>query len=349
MTDRVTNEIYFSFFMFTADLKPNDESYTNVLIGHLRHLQEIGYKGYDVHIASGPPGLSHEEEVKSYERLKRAFDKAGLRDAKFTTNVGTTRTFDPTSPFKEQRERAQAYLKSRVDITRVLGGNGSIMAGPFLYPYGVFPLTDNNEPLWSDALQDWLAQRYPPARVALQELGEYAEKKGIKLAIEPVKSWETPGPNHVSDTLDFLEGVTSKQVGVAVDTAQVVMESQGPEVFRRNIERAHRAGRLHYVHISAPDRGAVHDSWIPWNIVLPEIRPVYSGPLLIEVFNAVPPFDSSMRMSRRRFWRPGEDAPQDRPDAYAIATKAFAELERQLQTSASIHDSMRSAPTLTAP
>jgi hypothetical protein len=128
------------------------------------------------------------------------------------------------------------------------------------------------------------------------------------------------------------------------------MESQGPEVFRRNIERAHRAGRLHYVHISAPDRGAVHDSWIPWNIVLPEIRPVYSGPLLIEVFNAVPPFDSSMRMSRRRFWRPGEDSPQDRPDAYAIAKAAFAELERQLRTEASVHDSMAAdAKVLTAP
>ena len=86
------------------------------------------------------------------------------------------------------------------------------------------------------------------------------------------------------------------------------MESQGPTIFKENVARAVRAeNRLHYVHISAPDRGAVRDSWIPWDIMLREIEPVYRGPYLIEVFNAIPPFDSSMRMARRRFWRPGED------------------------------------------
>ena len=34
------------------------------------------------------------------------------------------------------------------------------MSGPFLYPYGNFPLTDNGESLWSDALQDWMISRY---------------------------------------------------------------------------------------------------------------------------------------------------------------------------------------------
>ena len=331
MAERVKNEIYFSFFMFTADLQPDNEAYTKVLINHLRALAEMGYKGYDVHVASRPPGLSYEQELKSYERLKKSFDKAGFEDAKFTTNVGSTRTFDPTSPYKEQREQAQLYLRSRIDITRVLGGDDSIMAGPFLYPYGVFPLTDDGEPLWSDALQDWLKPRYLAAQAGFDELADYAQKRGVKLAIEPVKSWETPGPNQVSDTLDFLEGVKSCQVGVAVDTAQVVMESQGPAVFRQNIKSASQSGRLHYVHISAPDRGAVHDSWIPWGIMLPEILPVYTGPLLVEVFNAVPPFASSMRMSRRRFWRPGEDAPVPSvPSAYDVAREGIAELKRRL-------------------
>ena len=39
-----------------------------------------------------------------------------------------------------------------------------------------------------------------------------------------------------------------------------------------NVARAAQQDRLYYVHISAPDRGAVHDSWIPWETVLGEDR-----------------------------------------------------------------------------
>jgi sugar phosphate isomerase/epimerase len=330
MNATARREIYFSFFMFTVDLRPDDTSYTRVLIDHLKALTEMGYDGFDVHIPSQPATVDHRLEVDSYVRLRKAFDDAGLQDAKFSTNVGSTRTFDPTSPYKEQREQALAYLKSRVDITWALGGD-SIMSGPFLSPYGVFPLTDNGDPMWSDALQDWLAPRYEAARPVIEQLAEYASTKDVKLAIEPVKNWEIPGPNMVSEVLDFLDGVQSSQCGVLVDTAQVVMEAQGPTVFKNNVARAAEHDRLYSVHISAPDRGEVRDSWIAWDLILGEIEPVYDGPYLIEVFNAIPPLDDSMRMSRRRFWRPGEDEPQPKADsAYDVASSALETVREQL-------------------
>ena len=327
-------EIFFSFFMFTADLRPQDPSYTRILIEHIKALTEMGYGGFDLHIASQSASVDHKIEVDGYVALKRAFDAAGLEGVKFTTNVGTTRTFDPTSPYEEQRRQALSYLKSRVDITRVLGGD-SIMSGPFLYPYGVFPVTDSGEPIWSDALLDWMKSRYHAARSVFEDLAAYAETQKVKLAIEPVKSWETPPPNMVSEVLDFLEGLEHARGGVTIDTAQVVMESQGPSVFRDNVARAARQDRLYYVHLSAPDRGAVRDSWIPWDIVLNELEPVYRGPYLIEVFNAIPPFDSSMRMARRRFWRPGEDEPTPNADsAYDVAMAALDELREQVALAA---------------
>ncbi|MHC2220155.1 sugar phosphate isomerase/epimerase [Rhizobium leguminosarum] len=331
MEEARRRDIYFSFFMFTADLRPNDAGYTQVLVRHLKALTEIGYTGFDVHIAPGPAHVGHHTEVESYISLKRAFDQAGFRDVKFTTNVGTTRTFDPTSPYEEQRKQALSYLKSRVDITSVLGGENTIMSGPFLYPYGIFPLTDDGEGIWSDALQDWMKPRYAAAASIFRELTQYAAGKGVKLAIEPVKNWETPGPTMVSEALDFLEGADIPVCGVTIDTAQVVMESQGPAIFRKNVARAIQQNRLNYVHISAPDRGAVRDSWIPWEIMLDEIEPVYSGPYLVEVFNAIPPFESSMRMTRRRFWRPGEDAPEAGVDsAYEVARAALKTLEEKI-------------------
>lgn len=331
MEEARRREIYFSFFMFTADLRPNDADYTQVLVRHLKALTEIGYTGFDVHIAPGPAHVGHHTEVESYISLKRAFDQAGFRDVKFTTNVGTTRTFDPTSPYEEQRKQALSYLKSRVDITSVLGGENTIMSGPFLYPYGIFPLTDDGEGIWSDALQDWMKPRYAAAASIFRELAQYSAGKGVKLAIEPVKNWETPGPTMVSEALDFLESADIPVCGVTIDTAQVVMESQGPAIFRKNVARAVQQSRLNYVHISAPDRGAVRDSWIPWEIMLDEIEPVYSGPYLVEVFNAIPPFESSMRMTRRRFWRPGEDAPEAGVDsAYEVARAALKTLEEKI-------------------
>lgn len=330
MTAAVEQNIYFSFFMFTADLRPDDEAYTHVLIQHLGALSEMGYGGFDLHIAPGAT-LDHHTEVKSYLRLKRAFDRAGFAAAKFTTNVGTTRTFDPTSPYAEQRRQALSYLKSRVDITFALGGEGSIMSGPFLYPYGVFPVTDAGDGIWSDALRDWLEPRYAAAAATFQELADYARDKQVTLAIEPVKNWETPGPNRVAEALDFLDSYDIPSCGVTIDTAQVVLESQGPAVFRDNVARAVRKGQLNYVHISAPDRGEVKDCWIPWEIMLGEIAPVYRGPYLVEVFNAIPPFDSSMRMTRRRFWRPGEDAPEiGRDSAYDVARTGLATLKDKL-------------------
>jgi len=323
-------DVFFSFFMFTADLKPQDPRYTQTLIDHLKALTDMGYDGFDVHIAAQPATVDHKLEVDSYVGLKKAFDEAGLTEAKFTTNVGTTRTFDPTSPYEEQRRQALSYLKSRVDITRVLGGAGSIMSGPFIYPYGVFPVTDDNEEIWSDALQDWMKSRFQAARPVFEELAAYAGAQEVKLAVEPVKSWETPPPNMVSEVLDFFDGFDLPG-GVTVDTAQVVMESQGPSIFKDNVARAVRHDRLYYVHISAPDRGKVRDSWIPWDIIVNEIEPVYRGPYLIEVFNAVPPFVSSMRMARRRFWRPGEDDPTTNSDsAYDVAMAALRELREHV-------------------
>lgn len=327
LADRSIN---LSFFMFTANLQPTDPAYTQVLIKHLAAMTEIGYGGFDLPIAPQPT-FDHRSEVDSYRRLKDAFVEAGYENIRFTTNVGTTRTFDPTSPYADQRALALSYLKSRVEITHVLGGP-SIMAGPFLFPYGVFPTTDAGEPIWSDALQDWLKPRYRFASEVFDELGAFAERLGVKLGIEPVDHWETPAPNTVSDVLQFLAKVQPKQAGVTIDSAHVVLGSTGPEVFRENVRDAVAQKRLHYVHLSPPDRGALKDSWIPWETFLPPILPVYDGPLLVEVFNAVPPFVNLMRLSRRKFWIPGEDSPVvGTPSAYVVAQEGWDVVRQKLE------------------
>lgn len=325
---RDQRDLYFSFFMFTADLRPQDSAYTRLIIQHIKELQALGYAGFDLPIAP-PAELDPASELASYVALKRAFDDAGLDDAKFTTNVAATRTFDPSSPYSGQREVALSYLKSRVDITAALGG--TIMAGPLIFPYNVFPTMDSGQPIWSDALHAWTAPRYRYARPILSELAEYAETKGVVLAIEPVDHWETPAPNTVAEVLEFLEGVPSRQIGVCVDSAHVVLSGGGPAEFEEQARRASAAGRIHSVHISAPDRGAVRGSWIPWRSFLEPLLDGYRGPLLIETFNAVPAFLAPLHLTRRKFWVPGEDRPEmGRPSAYDVAGEAIETVRHEL-------------------
>jgi sugar phosphate isomerase/epimerase len=322
--------ILFSLFMFTVDMRPDDPAYTPVLIGHLKALREMGYDGFDLPI---PPRdtTDHAPEIESYRRLKQSFDAAGLADAVFTTNVGATQRFDPTSPNAGKRQEALDYLKSRVDITAILGGN-TVMAGPIVLPYGGYPSLDDATPLWSDALQDWLVDRYETARPVIAELADYAGSRGVKLAIEPVDHWETAAPNMVSEVLDFLKGIDSSNVGLAVDCAHVMLGSSGPKAYAEDIAETIRQKRLHYVHISSLDRGSMNDTWIPWRKFLGPILPAFDGPYLVEVFNAIPAFQGSLRLTRRKFWIPGEDeAVAGRPSAYDIARDGLAEVRRQFE------------------
>ncbi|MEU7525122.1 sugar phosphate isomerase/epimerase family protein [Saccharothrix sp. NPDC042600] len=324
-----TRDIYLSFFMFTVNLHPDDPRYTEVVVGHMKELRSIGYTGFDLPVFPNDAG-DPQADVPRYEKLREALDAAGLEDVGLTTNVATTPAYDPTSLNPEVREAALAYLKSRVDITAAL--RGTILAGPILFPYNVFP-TLNGEPLWSDALQDWLRPRYDIAQPILERLGEHAAEKGVQVAIEPVDHWETPAPNMVRDVLDFLAGVRGSNVGVCVDSSHVVLGSSGPDAYRSDIQDAADQQRLHYVQVSPPDRGEVADSWIPWRTFLEPIMPVYDGPLLIEVFNAIPAFLNSLRLTRRKFWIPGEDKPVlGVPSAYEVAEQGIRKLLSELAT-----------------
>jgi D-psicose/D-tagatose/L-ribulose 3-epimerase len=332
MSASAPRELYFSFFMFTADLRPNDPEYRRQIIHHAKELVGLGYAGFDVPVA--PPGNGdYGGELAGYVELRHALDAAGLEDVPFSTNVGATRTFDPTSAYAEQRQAALSYLKSRVDITAAL--RGRIMAGPIIFPYAVFPVMDSGEPLWSDALREWASARYGFAQPILNELGEYAQEKNISLAIEPVDHWETPAPNLVREVMDFLQDVPSPQLGVCIDSAHVMLGGDGPRAFAEQVQRAGTAGRIHSVHISPPDRGSFEDSWIPWQQFLEPVLAHYDGPLLVETFNAVAPFITFLRLGRKKFWIPGEDPPDESvPDAYTVAARALDKVRSELSAHA---------------
>ncbi len=310
------NDIYLSFFMFTTNLRPDDYSCRQVVIEHMRQLEVYGYRGFEFPIPPSEPEDFY-KDLSDYQYLREQMDAEGLGHIKIATNVGATSRFDPTSSDYQQQKEALEYLKSRVDITAALGGE--IMMGPIILPYGY----DENARIWSDELQNELQIRYHNAQPILNELGYYAESRNVKLAIEPITHWETPGPNKLSQLIEFLDGIDSRQVGVVIDSAHEILDGDGPEIFRTQVEILAEQERLHYIQISPPDRGAVHTSWLPWQSFLEPILPRYNGPIAIEIFNAIPEFVNSLRLTRRKFWIPGEDEPNEYPNAYEIAEQAI--------------------------
>ena len=279
-----------------------------------------------------PPSSTTPEfdaEVQSYADFRDRLDQAGLEDVRLSTNVGATPTFDPSSPDPARRDAALAFLQSRVRITHAL--RGTLMAGPIVMPYGAYPMSSAGKPLWSDVLQDWAAIGYQAALPTLIELASFAAELGVKLAIEPVDHWEQPSPCTLNDVLRILDGVPNAQLGVCIDSAHMVLGSQGPAFFAANTAILASQGRVHSIHISAPDRGELADSWIPWQQFLRPVLQNYSGPLLVEVFNAIPEFVNSLRLTRRKFGIPGLDTNPSAINAYKVAEQAIARVRHEVQ------------------
>ena len=178
MTSRPEPGFYLSFFLFTTDPRPGDPAARELLLGQVRELVAMGYGGFELPI---PPSCmaDPEAEVQAYRQLRQALDAEGFESVALTTNVAATPDFDPTSADPAVRERALAYLRSRVEITAAL--RGTVMMGPIIYPYALRPRGSDGAELWSDALQEALPAGYARAATVLAELADHAAGLGVRM------------------------------------------------------------------------------------------------------------------------------------------------------------------------
>ncbi|MDT0391203.1 sugar phosphate isomerase/epimerase family protein [Streptomyces sp. DSM 41921] len=130
---------------------------------------------------------------------------------------------------------------------------------------------------------------------ALGELGPYAERHGVRLAIEPLHPMFASDRCVVStlaQALDLAERFPAHQVGVTVDTYHVWWDDTAPA----QIARAGRGGRIHTFQLAdwttpLPEgvltgRGQIGDGVIDmraWQGYVEDAG--YSGPIEVELFN----------------------------------------------------------------
>ncbi|MGI5173464.1 sugar phosphate isomerase/epimerase [Treponema sp. OMZ 840] len=114
----------------------------------------------------------------------------------------------------------------------------------------------------------------------IRELCEYAYKKNIKLAIEPLNRYETDCINTVEQGLELIEKVGADNLGFLLDVYHMNIEE-------KKISEAilMAKDKIFDFHACANDRGIPGNDHLDWKGIAEALRRIrYDGPVVIESF-----------------------------------------------------------------
>jgi sugar phosphate isomerase/epimerase len=126
----------------------------------------------------------------------------------------------------------------------------------------------------------------------LREACVYAEKKSVRLAIEPLNRYENELVNNAAQGLEFIREVDHPSLGLLLDTFHVnIEESSWTEPFRMLME----AGKLWHVHLGDNNRLPPGKGMIDFRAIVQTLQEIgYTGYLSAELL-AKPDPDSAAR------------------------------------------------------
>jgi D-psicose/D-tagatose/L-ribulose 3-epimerase len=235
------------------------------LTEHLALLPRMKEAGCDfVELLVPEPG---ELDLK---QARAAAAKAGL-GVVLAARINPAR--DVASADRATHEAGIAYLEACVDSAVALGA--TIVGGPI---YGA-PLVFAGRAPAPVAEEERLA-RVARVVAALQQAGAYAEKHGVKLAIEPLNRFETDMCSTTRQGLDLIARVGSPAIGLMLDTFHMNMEED-------DIAGAIRSAGRAMIHFQANEnhRGFIGTGHVDWRAVARALAAIgYDGPITLEPF-----------------------------------------------------------------
>ncbi len=175
---------------------------------------------------------------------------------------------DLSSDDPAERQAGLAWHKKQVDLAAELGA--AAYTGSLYGHTGV-------------------VRPHPPqpdeyARIAdgLHRLAEYAQGRGVFIAIEPMSHFRTHLVNRPEQALRLLELAAHPNLGVLLDTYHMVVEV-------RDYGAAIRAAgsRLWGLHACENDRGVPGGGLVPWGQVFQALRDIaFDGWVVMEAYNS---------------------------------------------------------------
>jgi D-psicose/D-tagatose/L-ribulose 3-epimerase len=227
-----------------------------------RRMRDLGYDFVEL--------LVPEPGELDLAETKQALDDAGL-GVVLAARVNLQRNL--SSAETEAYRAGIDYLKYAADCAAALGAK--IVGGPLTGN----PLVFAGRPPQPVAEDERLARKERCVN-GLKEAGDYAQKAGILLAVEPLNRFESDVLCTTQQAMELLDAVDHPAVQLMLDTFHMHMEEA-------SIAEAIRLGAKRVVHFQAnenhrgfPGTGAT--DWVDVCRALHEIS--YSGPVSLEPF-----------------------------------------------------------------
>ncbi|MDR2457061.1 MAG: sugar phosphate isomerase/epimerase [Clostridiales Family XIII bacterium] len=202
------------------------------------------------------------------DEINKAKEKVGMDVATVTGAFGPSRDLSSSDP--KIRESGIAYMKATIDFCEKIGAK--VLAGPAYAATGK-------------------ARQQTPAEVkikwdlAVENLkicGEYADKKKIKIAIEPLNRFETDFINTVEQGIELINKTNSKAFGFLLDTFHMNIEEND---IAKAIKLAGTESKIYDFHACANDRGIPGKDNFDWRKIADALKEVeYNDYIIIESF-----------------------------------------------------------------
>ncbi len=237
------------------------------LDGVFKTAAELGFDAVEYHLRN--------PEAEDRRKLKSLLKRHGLSLAAIGTGLEYSKNGNCfTSPDPEVRKRTGVKFRSFVDLAADFGS--VVFLG----------LCRGKAPTFKERERylDLFAEEVMP-------IVDYARKKGVVLALEPIVSYMTNLLTGTTETLDFISLKGLQGVELLLDTYHMYFEDKIPveEGFRLS------AGRIAHIHISDSDRRYPGSGKIDYDAVgkvLGEIG--YSGAVSLEIL----PYPDGVQASR---------------------------------------------------
>ena len=220
--------------------------------------------------------------------IRKALDESGLKCGSICAAMGPGRDLRGTP---EDQQTAINYIKSILEMMPILGCG--ILIGPLYSAVGRAELVSKED----------YAQQWATVAGHLKMLADYAEKLGLKMAIEPLNRYETDFINTCEQGLKMVNEVNSKALMLQLDTYHMNIEEKDPYQAILNA-----GSKLGHFHACGSDRGTPGGDQINWERISSALNQVkYDGEVVIESF--IP--DIEMIAKAASIWRQFEPSQED--------------------------------------
>jgi len=274
-------------FLFTSP-------FTNESTSLFKQFKAWGFDSVEI-------ALEHESHIDA-AFVRAELDRHGLVCGTLCGAFGPGRDLRGTA---EDQQASMDYIQHLIDAMDILGA--SVLAGPVYSVVGRANFVPEKE-----RKAQWKVVAKNLKRVCL-----YAQKKGKRIALEPLNRFETDFINTCEQAAQMVRDVASPALGIHLDTFHMNIEEKDPAAAIR------RAGKkLYHFHACGSDRGTPGNDHTDWRSISSALKGIgYNRDVVIESFTP----DVLVIAKAASIWREME------PNKNDIAAKGVKFLRRTLQ------------------